>query len=99
MPRTISRPAKTSSFAFIERSRKPLATLSDSIFYFGELGMQEHRSVKLMNGLLEKEGFAITRNISGFPTGALATWGSGEPVIAMHTEYDANPSNSCFLSV
>jgi aminobenzoyl-glutamate utilization protein B len=94
MPRTISRPAKTSSFAFIERNRKPLATLSDSIFYFGELGMQEHRSVKLMNGLLEKEGFAITRNISGFPTGALATWGSGEPVIAMHTEYDANPSNS-----
>lgn len=36
----------------------------------------------------------MERGISGFPAGFLATWGSGAPVIAMHTEYDANCSNS-----
>ena len=32
--------------------------------------------------------------MSGFPTSFLATYGSGEPVIAIHTEFDANPDNS-----
>ena len=32
--------------------------------------------------------------ISGFPTAILATCGSGKPVIAVHTEYDALPGVS-----
>jgi aminobenzoyl-glutamate utilization protein B len=79
---------------FIERNRQALALLSDSIFYFGELGMQEHRSSALMTEILEEHGFAVVRGISGFPTAFLATYGRGSPVIAIHTEYDANPSNS-----
>src|SRR5262249_38159965 len=51
-------------------------------------------TARLMTGLLEDAGFAVTRGISGFPTGFLATYGSGTPVIAIHTEYDANPDNS-----
>ena len=87
-------PEKRFVLDFIERNRHALALLSDSIFYFGELGMQEHRSSALMSEMLEEHGFAVKRGISGFPTGFLATYGSGTPVIAIHTEYDANPSNS-----
>ena len=43
---------------------------------------------------LAEGGFSVERGIAGFPTGFCATYGSGRPVIAMHTEYDANPDNS-----
>ena len=69
--------------------RAPSRSLGDSIFYFGELGMQEFETAKLMTGLLEKGGFKVERGISGFPTGFCATYGSGQPVVAIHTEYDS----------
>ncbi len=87
-------PAKAYVADFVERNRAALALVGDSIFYFGELGGQEVRTAALMTGLLEEHGFAVTRGLSGFPTAFLATYGSGEPVVAIHTEYDANPSNS-----
>jgi len=87
-------PAKDFVFDFVERNRDAIAGVSDSVFYFGELGMQEHESAKLLCDLLEDAGFSVERGISGFPTGFCATFGSGSPVIAMHTEYDANPNNS-----
>jgi aminobenzoyl-glutamate utilization protein B len=81
-------------FDYVERNADAVATLGDSIFYFGELGMEEVESAGLMTGLLEDGGFTVERGISGFPTGFVATYGSGAPVIALHTEYDANPNNS-----
>lgn len=87
-------PEKAFVFEVIERNKEAIATVGDSIFYFGEVGMQEHETAALITGLLEEEGFAVERGISGFPTAFLATFGSGRPVIAMHTEYDANPENS-----
>ena len=85
---------KAFAFETIERNREALALLSDSIFYFGEVGPQEFETAGLMTRLLEQEGFVVTRGISGFPTGFMATFGTGAPVIAIHTEYDANPDNS-----
>jgi aminobenzoyl-glutamate utilization protein B len=87
-------PEKVYALDFVERNRDALALIADSIFYFAELGGQEVRSSGLMAGQLEAHGFTVTRGISGFSTAFLATYGSGEPVIALHTEYDANPSNS-----
>ena len=87
-------PEKQSFLDYVERNRESLADLNDSIFYFGELGMQEHRSAELMCSLLEEHGFSVERGICGFPTGFVAVYGSGSPVIAIHTEYDANPANS-----
>jgi len=86
--------AKNSAFDFLDRNANAVSTLSDALFYFGELGMQEHESATLMTALLEEEGFTVERGISGFPTGFCATYGTGSPVIAVHTEYDANPNNS-----
>ena len=87
-------PEKVAAFDVLDRNRSALATLSDSIFYFGELGCQEYETCALMCKLLEADGFQIERGLSGFPTAFLATWGSGHPVIALHTEFDANPDNS-----
>jgi aminobenzoyl-glutamate utilization protein B len=77
--------AKQFVFDFLDRNAEALARLGDSIFYFGELGMQEHESAGLMTGILGDAGFRVEKGISGFPTGFLATYGSGSPVIAIHT--------------
>jgi len=94
MARQIADPAKALAAGFIDRNAQAFITLNDSIFYFGEMGMQEHRTAGLMTSILERHGFAIERGISGFETSFIATFGQGTPVVAIHTEYDANPSNS-----
>jgi aminobenzoyl-glutamate utilization protein B len=47
-----------------------------------------------MTQILEEAGFKVERGISGMPTAFLVTYGSGKPVIAIHTEYDTTPGNS-----
>ncbi len=81
-------------FDYVDQNARAIALLGDNIFYFGELGMQEFESAKLMTDLLEKGGFQVERGIAGFPTGFCATYGSGHPVVAIHTEYDSVPDNS-----
>src|SRR6201987_4768562 len=81
-------------FDTVDRNARAIALTGDNIFYFAELGMQEFETAKLMSGLLEKAGFTVERGIAGFPTGFCASFGSGHPVIAIHTEYDSNPDNS-----
>ena len=39
-------------FDYVDRNARAIALLGDNIFYFGELGMQEFESAKLMTGLL-----------------------------------------------
>lgn len=94
MPELVLPPAKQCAFDYVERNVDAIAQLGDNIYYYGELGMQEYRSAGLMADILERHGFQVARGISGMPTAFLATFGSGKPVIAVHTEYDANPDNS-----
>jgi aminobenzoyl-glutamate utilization protein B len=94
MPKSTIDSQKQFIFDYVDRNAGAVATLGDSIFYFAELGMQERESAALMTEILEQNGFSVERGICGFPTAFCATFGSGEPVIALHTEYDANPDNS-----
>ena len=90
------RPNAEKQFVFdlIDQNAAAVALVNDSIFYFGELGLEEYESVGLVSELLAREGFRIEMGVAGFPTGMLATFGAGKPVIALHTECDANPDNS-----
>ena len=65
--------------------------ISDSIWLFAELGMQEFRSSDILIRTLEKEGFKIENGAAGIPTCFVATWGNGKPVIGILGEYDALP--------
>lgn len=65
--------------------------ISDSIWSFSELGMQEFRSSAILIRTLEEEGFNLEKGVSGMPTCFVATWGSGKPVIGILGEYDALP--------
>ncbi len=83
-----------SVFQVVERNREAIALLGDNIFYFAELGMQEIESSRLMTEILEEAGFTVERGLSGMPPAFMATYGSGKPVISIHTEFDSTPGNS-----
>jgi aminobenzoyl-glutamate utilization protein B len=66
----------------------------DMVFSFGELGFQEVETSKYLTGILEKNGFTVQRGYAGIPTGWLARWGSGKPVIALGSDIDGIPQAS-----
>jgi len=70
--------------------------ISDAIWGFAELGLEEYRSAELLSNTLDQAGFDVSRGVAGMPTAFVATWknGSGRPVIGLTAEYDALPSLS-----
>src|SRR3954453_10389338 len=85
---------KQLAFEAIDRNAAQMTLLSDSLFYFGELGMQEFESTKLLKDTLEAAGFKTELGGAGMPTNLWAEWGSGWPKIAIVTEIDALPGGS-----
>ncbi len=65
--------------------------MSDAIWSYAELGMQEFKSSKLVADNLENNGFKVERGVAGMPTAFVATYGSGKPEIVLIAEYDALP--------
>jgi len=65
--------------------------ISDSIWSYAELGMQEFKSSVILMKTLEEEGFIVEKDIAGMPTCFIATWGKGKPVIGVLGEFDALP--------
>ncbi|HLP71838.1 MAG TPA: amidohydrolase [Bacteroidales bacterium] len=70
---------------------KRYGNISDQIWNYAELGMQEFKSSALLMKTLEDEGFKVERNVAGMPTCFVATWGKGKPVIGILGEFDALP--------
>ncbi len=65
--------------------------ISDAIWSYAELGLQEYKSSKLLSETLEKEGFKVERGLAGMPTCFIASYGSSNPVIGILGEFDALP--------
>ena len=78
----------------IEGMKKQAQVMVDSVFSFGELGMQEFETSKYLSGVLEKEGFKVERGFAGIPTAWVASWGSGKPVISLGSDIDDIPQAS-----
>src|SRR5918995_3907559 len=78
----------------VDEMAKLAQEMVDSVFSFGELGMQEVETSRYLTGQLEKFGFKVTRGQSGIPTAWVATFGSGKPVIALGSDIDGIPQAS-----
>ena len=78
----------------VESQSKMIQEMVDMIFSFGELGFQEIETSNYLIGILEKNGFKVTRGISGIPTAWIAEWGKGKPVIALGSDIDGIPKSS-----
>jgi aminobenzoyl-glutamate utilization protein B len=85
---------KELAFQVVDRNAQQMTDISDSIYYFGELGMQEFETTKLLKDTLTAAGFRVELGGAGMPTNVWAEWGSGRPKIAIVTEIDALPGGS-----
>lgn len=61
------------------------------IWNYAEMGYKEEKSSALLQQILSENGFTIQKAVAGIPTAFVATYGSGQPVIAILAEYDALP--------
>lgn len=70
------------------------AKLSRQIWEFAEIGYQETKSSALLSEELKRAGFRVETGVANMPTGFIATFGQGKPVIAILGEFDALPGLS-----
>src|ERR1051326_2856270 len=85
---------KSFAFSVVDRNVQQMTDISDSLYYFGELGMQEVESTKLLKATLDAAGFKTELGGAGMPTNLWVEYGSGHPKIAIVTEIDALPTGS-----
>jgi len=85
---------KTEAATMIDARAKQIQEGVDMLFSFSELGFQEHETKRYLTGILRAAGFAIQENVGGLPTGWVATWGSGAPVIGLGSDIDGIPQSS-----
>lgn len=64
------------------------------IWDYAELGYQETKSSSLLQSTLAQEGFSIETGVANIPTAFIASYGSGQPIIALLGEFDALPGVS-----
>ncbi|HUG39928.1 MAG TPA: amidohydrolase [Longimicrobiales bacterium] len=87
--------------ALKEEARREAASMAklsqemvDMVFSFGELGFQERWTADYITGVLEREGFRVTRGCAGMPTCYVAEWGRGGAVIGIMGDIDGLPETS-----
>ncbi|MGN5633026.1 amidohydrolase [Streptomyces sp. AC154] len=68
-----------------------LVALSHSLHAEPETALREHKSAAKIALLAEDAGFEVTRGLAGLPTAFVATYGTGDLVVALCAEYDALP--------
>jgi len=76
---------------FIDGRYESTAELARTIWEYAEVGYQETKSSNLLQQTLDVEGFSLQAGVAEIPTAFVATYGSGEPVIAILAEFDALP--------
>ncbi|MBI4893425.1 MAG: amidohydrolase [Acidobacteria bacterium] len=85
---------KQAAQEMVEGRKQFTQQMVDSIFSFSELGYEEVETSKYVTGILEKNGFRVTRGVAGLPTSWVAEWGSGKPVIGLMADIDGLPQTS-----
>ncbi len=85
---------KAEAVRMVGDKQKLTQEIVDSLFSFSELGFQEVETRRYLTEVLEANGFEVEQGVSGIPTAWWASWGSGEPVIALGSDIDGIPKSS-----
>src|SRR5579875_329697 len=78
----------------VNRNSPEYVTASHTIWQYAELGYHEEKSSALLQQDLKAAGFAVRAGVADEPTGFIASYGHGKPVIAILGEFDALPGLS-----
>lgn len=76
-------------YNFIEDNADKITDLSDKIWGYAELSMEEVKSTQAYVKALEENGFEVKTNLCGIKTAFLGRYGTEKPVIGILGEYDA----------
>lgn len=68
--------------------------VSKQVWDYAEMGYHETKSSTLLQKNLKDSGFSIQAGVADEPTGFIASYGSGKPVVAILGEFDALPGLS-----
>ncbi|MBP6705495.1 MAG: amidohydrolase [Vicinamibacteria bacterium] len=93
-PRIPSPGPKAAVIAAIEAQRGRWATCARDVWTYAEVGYQEEKSSQRLQRELTAAGFEVRANVADMPTAFVASYGSGQPVIAILAEFDALPGLS-----
>jgi len=85
---------KEEALNWISQNETRIIEISDTIWKYAEVGLQEFKSSAFLAQELEKAGFTVQHGISEMPTAFVASYGSRKPVLGIMGEYDALPSLS-----
>ena len=85
---------KADAVEAVDSMRKTTQVIVDSLFSFSELGFQEFETQRYLAEILVENGFEVELGVAGIPSSWWATWGSGEPVIALGSDVDGIPRAS-----
>ncbi len=85
---------KKEAIAEVDKLQTLTQQMVDQIFSYAELGFQENHTSRYLTAILEKNGFRVERGVAGMPTAWVATWGSGQPVVAFISDIDGIPKAS-----
>lgn len=79
---------------WIEANKDAFHRLSDAIWSYAELGMEEYQSAKAITEHLKRNAFKVETGVADMPTAFVATFGAEKPAIGFSCEYDALPGLS-----
>ena len=79
---------------YLNQEKERFAQTAHQVWEWAELGYQEKQSSGLLQKLLQEEGFTLKNGAAGLPTAFVASFGQGEPIIAILAEFDALPGLS-----
>lgn len=85
---------KTQALAGLQLHYDDYKKTALQIWNYAEVGYKEEKSSALLQQMLQDNGFAIKNGVAGIPTAFIASYGTGQPVIAILAEYDALPGFS-----
>ena len=77
--------------AWLDAHYDQTAATARTIWEYAEVGYQETRSSALLQEQLAAAGFDVEAGVADIPTAFVASYGSGEPVLAILGEFDALP--------
>lgn len=87
-------PIKERAVELVGEQRAALTDLSRRIWSWAETALAETRSAEALAAYAESHGLEVERGVAGLPTAFVASYGSGQPIIAILGEYDALPGLS-----
>ena len=85
---------RTQIIKLVDANAPEYKQVSKEIWGYAELGYHENKSSTLLQDQLKKAGFTVQAGVADEPTGFIASYGSGKPVIAILGEFDALPGLS-----